>query len=346
MLTLLTSCWLVLDPPNGPHAEGDSPRGPRADYANATAELERTVESVDPLVSPPDRLADAIHALERHGLDLAVDTATREMLTNARLILIWMYLANGEIVMAEATMDDAIRGAGPRPLSVASFGPTVQALYADRLKQLQTAGAGVIDVDCRVPCQVVINEHRSPNPSEPLFLGRHRVWVASRDAPQSAVYDVVLTSPDETHVLIFEPSPPKADMSIFDEETSNGPPPPPELDSASPSPIASPPKTNNHQALRPGQRLLPRWAEGLALGVGLATIAGGVSMFLLDGKCRLGGPANSTCANIYDAEPGKYVVLPLGVAITAISGMFLTFDEVQVGRAKVQQATFQWTVRF
>lgn len=310
----LLSLWLIIVAPDDTQA--------------SLERLEQATVSAEPSSTSETELVAAIAAAEQQAVEFGSDPDALETVARARLALAWVHLARNQPDQAEAAMDEAIRSAMGKSIPAGSFGPDVLELHDRRKLALQAGGTASIEVDCD-RCQVIINEHRSPNPSEPLVLGEYRVWVTSRDGVlEPARFDVELATAGGVQTRAFGPV-----------ETAN---PEPDGDAA----IAVTDTGPNDR-----KRMLPRWAEILGATAGVGLIVSGVVLNSLHGKCQgdasNGDPTDPVaCPNLYENHPQDYVLMGVGGGLVALSGVFLTVDEVRVGRARGRQAMMTWTVRF
>ena len=320
MCSIFLPLWLSLAPP--------------ADRPNATlTQLEQVTVAAEPSSASQTELEAALREAEAQALELGGDPKALEILAQARLALVWVYLAQGQSEAAEAAMDEAIRSAMGMAIPAGNFGPQVLELHDQRKSALEQVGTASIEIDCD-SCEVIINERRSPNPSEPLQLGLYRVWVTSRDgALQPARFDVELTEPGAVETREFR--------------AVQAPAPTSELP---PLPAHDGPNDKPRRRMSEG-RMLPRWAEllGAAAGIGLL-VSGGV-LSSLHGRCRgdaKDGDPNDldTCPVLFNNHPQDYALFGLGGSLLALSGVVLTIDEVRLGRARGRQAMVTWTIRF
>jgi hypothetical protein len=319
VFALLIPVWLALDPPN-------------PDYQQATTDLDSALEGVggEDVAGTIAALEQGLEQLGQFPTDLRADTAVLAKMGRARIALVAL-LIERDVLAAATAMDEAIRSARDTELPVRSFGPDVLRLYEQRRSVLEAAGTGTIEVDCQVACEVLINEHLSPNPSDPLYLGAYRVWVrADSGSPEWTYYHVVLDAPDWPETLTYPPPPP---LPQVESEIGNG--------------AGTTTDTGHHQGSRT-KRMLPRWAEiiGLAAGAGLA-VTGGV-LLSMNGDCEGGGTPSIpvTCPGVYDNSIQGYTLLGAGIGLFTLAGVMLTVDEVRVGRNNARQAMITWTFRF
>jgi hypothetical protein len=309
MTTPLLTLWFALLSP----LEGD--------YDHARAQLDAALDQVGQ-VSTEDSIAaldQGLAALGAYPLELAADLDGLDQLDDARMSLVWLHLAQGDADAAKAAMDAAIRAGRGHLRAASGFGPMVRELYDERIVALGEQGSAIIEVDCRVPCQVIIDERRSANPSEPLYLGHHRVWVAARESDADLQYfDVVLETPGATEMLVYE---------IQVE--------PRQADPLKPSPASGP-------IVAPARkRLLPRWAEILGLSLGAVALSSGVVLLALDGKC-----GDSACTYLWENTVRGAVIVGAGGGILLGFGAVLTVDEARVRRTDTRQVMLTWTLRF
>lgn len=307
--------------------------GPSEDaYSRAVENLGVAIDAVGEVDSKAASAALklAIAAVLSHPVALRGDPSTLEQITRARLHLVWCYLDLDDQVAANAAMDSAIRSmAGTAlPMNEPGLGTVLRPVYDERLRALQAAGTATIDVDCKVRCEVLVEGHRSPNPTNPLFLGDYQIWILARDgsvAPQR--YAVSLEQPGQVVSLVFE-------EGAEGEGSTDGP--------AITAPSAS---GRDEPRQRDSKRMLPRWAEALTMVAGVGVLAAGAALTAIDGKCTGGGDIY-TCLRVWENQPQGYALIGLGAALVITSGVMLTIDEVRVGNEKHRQAMLTWTFRF
>ncbi len=233
-----------------------------------TAKIEAVLETLEPATVA--ELEQVIRDLEGRPESVMDDAALADELLRARVVLAW---AQQDPRRAEAAMDEAIRSAAGRQLPVRGLGPDLKDLAKRRAAALATSGTASIEVNCRMPCQVLVNEQRSANPSAPLALGTYRVWVIASEGDADALRaDVVLDVAGETERLEF---PEFVPIEPVPEPTSEPEPivPPP----ASKSLELAPTSTIEGQAPGDGKPDTPRYSpskrEKILLSVG-GTLAG------------------------------------------------------------------------
>ena len=285
----------------------------------AVAQLQVALEGVGS--AEPSASIEAVEAALAEAAKhptLAWDEALQAKLAEARVSLVWLHLANDDASAAAAAMDEALRSARGRPLESGRFGPAVLELHDARKATLANAASATIEVDCQVPCTVVVNEHVAENPLTGLAAGDYRVWISASEADDPAWAQHAVTLDDgATHTLVYEdPTPTLVPIDV--------------------APVTAPPKV---------KRKLPRWAEIVGMAAGLGLAATGATMLALNGKCRGGGEL-ATCGFVYDNTVQGASLLAAGGAVFLTFGALLTVDEIQIGRAKGRQATLTWTMRF
>jgi hypothetical protein len=302
---------------------------PEQDYGQATAQLQTAVENS----TGEDReaaiaaLAEAI-ALQGQYPDEASANVSEPVL-EARVILIRLYLAEKNLEAAQAATDDLIRTARGQAPPVRSYGREVTELYEKRTTALQAAGVATLEIDCKVACDMIVNERRSTTASEDLLLGAYRIWVKAAGSDASWEYhEVELVEPGTVTTVVYEdPNPPAV--------AENAPPPPP------PPP---PPQEK--------KRMLPRGAEitGALVGVGVAVV--GAVLLTFDGKCSVSKEIATPdmtpeeCGKVYNSIAGGASLIAVGGGLLLVSGVMLSVDEVRVGREKGRQVMVGVTLRF
>jgi hypothetical protein len=298
--------WLALGPP------------PEPTFEQSLVDLHAAAQSIVD-VAP----AEAIAAIERslavvegHPEELLGDESAADELARARVALVWAHLAQGDIEAASTMMDEAIRSAGGRALPLYGLGPDIRTLHDQRLRALEQAGTAMIEVDCD-ECEVLVGDSRSPNPTNPLFLGRHRIWIFDpADELEPMFTEVTLDTPGQTITLVFRPAPMPQTIA--------------------PEPVFRP---------------RARWAKilGMTLGAG-AAVTGGV-LLSLDGKCSNGDTptadnVTTTCQDVWATRETGYALLGVGAGLFMGATVWLTVDEVRAGRARRTHAMIAWTLRF
>ena len=223
---------------------------PDTSYTQASADLQAAIDNAT-TVDRTTAIASLSSAIERYGqYPEAAQSTVPEAMLEARVILVRLYLVEGNMQAAEQAMDELIRTARDQVPPVRSYGEDVTNLYVQREQALRDAGMGTLRIDCEVECEVVVNERRTST-EERLLLGTYRVWVRAKDLAASwEQHTIELTEADAVRTLTY------ANPNPIEE-----PPPPP--------PPPEPAK----------KRLLPRGAEiaGAALGVGLMVAGAGVA---------------------------------------------------------------------
>jgi len=302
---------------------------PEVDYPQTITQLDAALATVG---AEDTSMTESVQALEQ-ALALAAqfphevpsDGATLDKLGRARLALAWLYLVDANDEAANAAMDEALRSARGTSLPSGSFGPKVRALHDERQRALKQQGTAVIEVDCgAVACQVVIDERRSANPSDPLYLGSYRVWIGARDGSAWEFYTVELGEAGGVSKLAY---------AAGAVATTEGPEPPPEplFD----GPVAKP------------KRLMPVWAEAIGITVGVGLIVAGAILLAFDGECNDSEVESLAQATCYQNKPQAYSLLGIGAGTLLSFGVVLSVDEARrVRGTKTNRAMLTWTLRF
>jgi hypothetical protein len=316
--TLLMIGTLVQAPASGP-APTSEPAPASDDYATALARVRdtQTIANEDPQLGAT-QLRDALQLLQGHGLELAKDPEGQRVRTMAQLTLSRALLAIEDAEGARAVMDEAIRTSRGDPLPTEEFGPGLAAMHREREGVLSKAGSGTIEVDCKQPCRVYINERPTDPHTAGLVLGRYRVWVESSDGSTRPLQtSVALDTPGQTMTVVFGEPP---DEPVPDE---------PE------------PKTKT-------ERIMPRGAEVALLVIGVAAIGTGAALWAIDERCPngLADPRTTPCPQVYVTKTAGITTLALGGALGLLGGITLGVDEVRVGKQRAAQVALGWTLRF
>jgi hypothetical protein len=292
---------------------------PASPYAAAQLELEIATTSIADL-PPADSivtLREAIAETIKHPDEIVGDPELPERLAKARVALVWAYLASGDPDSARMTMDLAIRSAGARPLPIAGLGPEVAKLYDERRTLLESQGSATIEVDCE-QCEVIIDEAPSSNPSAPLMLGIHRVWLIDPRGRLEPRFEGVSLA--------------QADVAVELSYRVASPPPPP------------PP------APEPKRKAAPRWAKLTTMGVGVGLLLVGGVLVGLHHQCRGGATPTAdnvdTCPEVRNSMGGGAGLLAAGGGLLLGATVWLTIDEVHASKTKRASALLGWTLRF
>lgn len=294
----------------------------------ATADLTAQIEAVldTPAAEVISELEQEVREFEARPQDVMADTALADELLRARVVLAW---AQREPELAAAAMDEAIRSAAGRELPLLGLGTDLKNLAKQRAAALASEGAANIQVVCRVPCQVIVNERRSVNPTDPLLLGKYRVWVVSNDGEVEPLRaDVELDVAGETERIEFgrvDKVPPAPGMVVPKRDPHKPPVPKHERKRESP--------------------LMPLWVEIAGIVAGAGLLATGVGLLAINGQCKDGGnPAN--CPIVIENTPQGAALAAVGSGMLVSFGTVLAVDRVRAGRSKGAGAMVGWTFRF
>ncbi len=312
--TLLSFAPLALAPPASEPAGSTAARD---DYADAVARVRQaqSMANDDPQLGAT-QLRDALQLLQSFGTQLAKDPEGQSVRTMAQLTLARALLAIGDADGSRAVMDEAIRTSRGDPLPTDEFGPGLVALHRERARVLAEAGTATLDVECKSPCRVYINERPTDAHTEGLVLGRYRVSVESSDGSERPLQSTIaLTKPEQVAALIFGSAP------IVD-----GP----------------------DEQPKPFKRIMPRGAEIALLVVGVATIGVGASLWAIDERCPSGlaDPRTTPCPQIYMTKAAGIATVAVGGALGLLGGITLAVDEVKLGQQRGRQVGLTWTLRF
>ncbi len=314
--TLLMIGTLAQAPESGPAPASDMAPATES-YAVALGRVRdtQTIANEDPQLGAT-QLRDALQLLQGYGLELAKDPEGQRVRTMAQLTLSRALLAIEDAEGARAVMDEAIRTSRGDPLPTEEFGPGLAAMHREREGVLSKAGSGTIEVDCKQPCRVYINERPTDPHTEGLVLGRYRVWVESSDGSARPLQtSVALDTPGQTMTVVFGELP--------DEPVPEGPPAKP-------------------------KRIMPRGAEVALLVIGVAAIGTGAALWAIDERCPngLADPRTTPCPQVYVTKTAGITTLALGGALGLLGGITLGVDEVRVGKQRAAQVALGWTLRF
>jgi hypothetical protein len=295
---------------------------PSTAHEQAQLELEAAAAAIADR-SPAEsiaRLEAALAEAMEHHHELLADPSATENLARARLALAWAQLANGDEAAAAATMDVAIRSAGADPLPLAGLGPAIRKLYDRRHAALEAAGHATIAVDCS-SCEVLIDERKSDNPSGPLLLGTHRVWLFDPSGELEPRFEeVALDTADATMTLDYRPAPKLEPREPIAEPTAP----------------RAPKKT-------------PRWAKILGMSVGAGLLVTGGVLLAIDGTCQGGGTPTAenvdTCNKVWNHAVPSYALLGVGGGLLVGATVWLAVDEARAGQRHTSMMV-GWAMRF
>lgn len=315
LATLLSLAPLALAPPADAPAPASTPAPVNDDYAGALTRVRQTQDMAneDPQLGAT-QLRDALQLLQGFGMELAKDPEGQRVRTMAQLTLSRALLAIGDADGSRAVMDEVIRTSRGDPLPTDEFGPGLVALHRERARVLAQAGTATIEVDCKQPCRVYINERPTDPHTEALVLGRYRVWVESSDGSERPLQSTItLGQAEQIAALSF------GTVVVEDD----------------PAP-------------KPFKRIMPRGAEIAILFAGVAAIGVGAGLLGINDRCPSGlaNPQTTACPQVYVTQTAGIVTLAAGGAIGLLGGITLAVDEVRLGKQRSQQVALTWTLRF
>ncbi len=325
LATLLSFAPLMAAPPVGElqqaapePAPATQPKPANDDYAEALARVRQTqIMANEDAQLGATQLRDALQLLQNFSTELAKDPEGQSVRTMAQLTLARALFTIDDADGSRDVMDEAIRTSRGDPLPVDDFGPGLTALFRERASVLERAGTGTIDVECKQPCRVYINERPAAPRTDSLVLGRYRVWVeANDDTARPLQTTITLTQADQVAALSFGTTP------IVEEPVDPKPAKP--------------------------KRIMPRGAEIAVLVVGIAAIGVGASLWAINDRCSngLADPRTNACPTVYTTQTAGIVALAAGGAVGLLGGITLAVDEVRIGKQRSQQVALTWTLRF
>ncbi len=320
LLSLSPPAALAFEPPAGEAGEAPPPKldGDEAGYAEALAKVREALNKAneDPAFGAAP-LRDALAVLRQYAPRLATDIEGQELRTTAQLSLARALLAAGDADGARDAMDEAIRTSRGDPLPTKNFGPGLAALHRERDGVLGKQGAGVLEIDCRVPCRVFVNERPAGQRIDALVPGSYRVWIEASDGSEAPVDKLVTVERDGV-----------AELGFGTRKIDEDPRPP-------------------TRETKP--RLLPRWADVLIMSAGVAAIGTGAALWAIDGRCPGGADPNDTeaCPQVYITRTAGIATVAVGGAVLLTGTVLLSVDEVRTAdNRRAQAVTLSWQMRF
>lgn len=250
--------WTILGgPADDPSlAQPPAPGVEALEYGAAVEHLAATIErsNRDPVESI-DALTQAIVLFDQFAPQLSADVETLELREFARLSLARAHRIAGRPELAAEVMDAAIRATLGAELPADRLGPSVLALYQQRLAVLEAQGYASLEVSCEDPCRIFI-EQREVDFVPPLLLGRYDVWVADVEGRREPLREQVeLGAAGEARQLAFVVT----QISAAERE----------------------------QLQPPGdRRLMPRWASAMLFAVGTVAMAAGATVVTIAGDAN------------------------------------------------------------
>jgi hypothetical protein len=301
------------------------------ELAPTTAELTAQIEVV--LQSPePERIAELeqlIGEFEARPLALLASKTLGKRLLRARVVVAW---AQQEPTRT-AAVDEAIRSAAGSELPLWGLGTEFESLAKQRVAALESGGTATIEVACGVPCEVLVDERRSLNPTNPLLLGEHRVWVVANDGSVKPLrMDVELDIAGETERIEFAPLHPV--------------PPPPEIVLSSQrerDSLTAPAETWTRK--QPHSPMLPLWVEIVGVVAGAGLVATGAGVLMMDGNCKGGGDP-MFCPNLMETTATGAAITALGSATFVSFTSLLGADRMKFAQHIRAGASVGWGFQF
>ena len=264
-------------------------------------------------------LADAIEAVEAFPRQLADDSDGARLLELASLNLSRALLRSGDRASAAEVMDDLLRKSAGEKLPVQRFGPTLVEFHDARVAALQVQGTAELQFKCEVSCRVLLDRRTVTSRSGELYLGSYEIAIESMDGSLPAEEQTIELDEAGTVLMVRYP------MAGLEVEEEEGPPP----------------------------RIMPRWAEGLLIGVGVAALGTASGLLAMDGRCVGGVPPvdgnGAVCPQLFETGAIGATVLGVGAAMLGAGVVTLTVDERRL-RADADEreleAMIHWRVNF
>ncbi|MFO7561850.1 MAG: hypothetical protein R6X02_04360 [Enhygromyxa sp.] len=311
---------VAIEPPADP-AEPPPPQmqDAKAEYQEALDRVRTAMKMAneDP-ASGSTQLRDALNVLQGFAPLLATHPEGQELRTSAQLTLARALLATNNAEGARDAMDEAIRTSRGDPLPTKSYGPGLSALHREREGVLDKQGTGVIEIECRTPCRVYVNERPTQSRTENLVPGSYRLWIEATDGSEPLVQRLVRI---------------EGDGQVFELEFGK-------------VRVASPDDGTKPES-KPKARLLPRWADVLLMSAGVAAIGTGAALIGIDHKCTdLSDARAGQCPQVYLTKTAGIITLAAGSAVFLAGTITLSIDESRVANQRNTQASLVWTLRF
>ena len=203
----------------GPSAATDATQ--RSGYPELLSEARAAIHEFNTgKPSARAHLEASLGSFERFSVVLARDREGRGVLREVQISLARALLADEARDAAVAVIDRLILQELDEHQAPEDFGPSVRALYDERLAALHASGSGSIIFHCFIsPCDTIIENTLVPEVAAPLYFGRYQIRVvATGDASADVAehHEVIeLTQDQRIHVVMFgesgppPPSPPR-----------------------------------------------------------------------------------------------------------------------------------------
>ncbi|MEM9455862.1 MAG: hypothetical protein AAGF11_16900 [Myxococcota bacterium] len=298
-------------PPPMLRSRGDGPLDP-TDKTRRNAVVEDLLAAEAAATEDPQTAEPALQRTLRAFAEIAPlvadDDYAQSARTYAQLALARTRLVTGDRPGAIEALDTALRTARGAAMPVTQFGPSLSALYDERLAALAQQEPATLEVHCRSACRILVDER--PFEPGPLPAGRHRVWIEAKHPGLPVLRREIDPVPAEVVTLHYDEAP-------------------------APEPAPAPTTTPPPPAPTPVRRVLPPWATGLGLGLGTLTAGGGGVLVGIDHRCTQSfrDPRRALCPEIYDTDAAGWTMVAVGSAIVVTSAVLLVVDEVRQRRA-------------
>ncbi len=310
----------------------------RASMARApeAAALERKLQAA---ITAANEDPDVAAAQLRASLDevaAAPGMTARSQSLQALRIEGLLTLARADLVLDERdaavdAIDEAIRVSGGNVTSVEDFGPSLTALYEERVSAPELRAVGSLQVACTSPCRVILDGRVAGTGNNVsvtgIPLGSHvaRLEPQTQDPTDFVMKDFVLTDDARSQEYSYEPP----------------------VD----APLPGGTVTATNEPGGDSGRTLPRWAGILGMAAGGAALLGGVFALAINGRCPDLSDASREprCRDVFET-------LPIGIGLTAAGAGALVGFGVAFGvgegkdkrfrQEQGQSAVLQFRTRF
>lgn len=303
----------------------------------AQAVIEDTAAVGDGKITDPQiamsKLREILAKAEAHPFDIADEPGAHRARVRALLSLAQFLLEAGDVEGAIANIDEAIRVVRGDPLPP-GIGDSLEQLIFERLAAPENAHRGSLQIRCRVPCRVVLDERDVGRGSEisarGLPLGRHRLHIRTLSSPVfSESQAVLLTAEHARHEQRFEGPAPVVQQTLNDPSDA--------------------PALRRHRPQDPSWKM-PRWTSIAGIAAGSALLLSGALLIAFHGRCMdLTDPKlEPHCPDVLQTRWGGTGLAVGGGAMIIAFSITLGIGDLRGRRAQEQrqpQARLGWTTR-
>lgn len=214
------------------------------------------------------KLRELLAKAEAYPFEVADELGAHRARVRALLALAQLLIESGDVDGAIANIDEAIRVVRGDPLPP-GIGPALEQLIFERLAAPENAHRGSLQVRCRVPCRVVLDERDVGRGSEisarGLPLGRHRLHIRTLAPPAfNETHTVLLTDEHARFEHRFEGPPTVAQQTLNDPTDT--------------------PSFRRHRPQDPTWKM-PRWTSIAGIAAGSALVVSGALLMAFHGRC-------------------------------------------------------------